>query len=117
MDHAVQRGGIKRCIQGKRLADVGLDGRDVQALQASRGIVENVRIGIEESDGGAGRQAGSFQEVSGTRANIYVSRADVPLISLHQKRRRAAPHHQGKEAEDHGVVDPEEERVYSLAPR
>jgi hypothetical protein len=56
----VQRGGIKGSIQGKRLADVGLDGRDVQALQASGGIVEDVRVGIEDGDGVlAGRPARS----------------------------------------------------------
>jgi len=95
MDHAVQRGGIERSIEGKRLADVGLDGREVQALQAPGGIIEDVHIGVEDGDGGARRQAGSFQEVAGARAHVQVPRADVPPVSLHQKSRRAAPHHPG----------------------
>jgi hypothetical protein len=52
MDHAVQRGRIERSVEGKRLEDIGLDGRDFQALQAPGGMSEDVRIGVEDGDGG-----------------------------------------------------------------
>jgi len=72
-------------------------------------MFEDVHIGIEDGDGTAPRQARSFQEVAGARADVQVPRTDVPPVPLHQKTRRAAPHHPGEEAEDHGVVEPEEE--------
>src|ERR687891_114071 len=100
MDYEVQRGGIEDGSEGKWLEDVGLDGREVQALQAPGGMIEDVHIGIEDGDGAAGRQAGSFQEIAGAWANVQVSGADVPPVPLHQKRSRAAPHHPGEEAED-----------------
>jgi hypothetical protein len=116
MDHAVQRGRIERSVEGKRLEDIGLDGRDFQALQAPGGMNEDVRIGAEDGDGGTCRQAGSFQEVAGARADVQMPRTDVPPVSVHQKRGWAAPHRPGEEAEDDGVVDLEEERrVLALA--
>jgi hypothetical protein len=116
VDHADQSGGVERSIDGKGLAGVGLDGRDVQALQAPGGVIENVRIRVEQGDGTALRQAGAFQEVASPRSHVKVPGADVSLVSFHQNGRRAPPHDPGEKAEDHGIVDLEEERgVLALA--
>ena len=104
-------------VDGEWLADVGLDGRDVQALQAPGGVIEDVHVGVEEGDWAALRQAGPFQKVASPRSHVQVPGADVSPVSLHQNGRRAPPHDPGEEAEDHGVVDLEEERgVLALAP-
>ena len=64
MEHAAQRGGVEQPVDGEWLADVGLDRRDVQALQSPGRIVQGVEVGIEEGDGSTVRDSGSCQEES-----------------------------------------------------
>jgi hypothetical protein len=71
VDHAVQRGRVERSIDGQRLADVGLDGRDVQALEAPDDMIEDVRV-RSMTRPAALREAGSFQEVASARTNVEV---------------------------------------------
>jgi hypothetical protein len=110
MEHASERGGVEGSIDWKRLADIGFDSRDVEVLQALRGMIQDMRIRVEERDWAVLRKAGPFQEVACARANIQVTVADVPPVWLHQSDGRAAPHDSGEEAEDDGVVDLEELR-------
>ena len=116
MEHAIERGGVERPVDGKWLADVGLDGGDVQALQPPGCMIEDVHVGVEQGDRAAVGHAGSCQEVAGTGTHVEVPVAEVPPVPLHEASRRAPPHDWREEAEDQGVVDPEEERgVLTLA--
>src|SRR5262249_19090590 len=109
-------GGFEGPVERQWLADIGFDGRDAQALQPPGGVVEDVPVRIEDRDRAALGQAGSFQEVAGARADVGVARAGVATVALDHPVRRTPPDHAGEEAEDHGVVDPQEERgVLALA--
>ena len=72
VEHASERGGVEGSIDGKRLADIGFDRRDVEVLQAPGGMLQDMRIRVEERDQAALRKAGPFQEVAGARANVQV---------------------------------------------
>ena len=118
MEHAIERGGVERPMDGKWLADVGFDGRDVQAPQPPGCMIEDVHVGVEEGDRAGVREAGSFQEVASAGTHVEVPVAEVPPVSLHEASRRAPPHDRREEAKDQGVVDLEEERgVLALARR
>ena len=111
VDHEVRRRGFERSIDGQRLADVGLDGRDVKVPQATCGMQ---RSGERHRD--AIGKAGSAEEVAGARTNVQVPLADMLSVPLDQDGRRTAPDESGSQAEHHGVVDVEERpRVVALA--
>ena len=78
MEHAVERGGVELAVHGQRLADVGLDGRDVQALQPPGRVSEDVHVGVEKGDRAAVRQAGSYQEVASPGTGYFLERAALP---------------------------------------
>src|SRR5215213_1467792 len=79
-------------------------------------MVKDVRVGVEEGDGAAVRDARPLEEVARTGAHVEVPVAQVPPVPLGEPSRRAPPRHRREEAEDHGVVDLEEEwRVLALA--
>ena len=116
VQHTIERGGVERSVQRQRLADVGLNGCDLQVLQPPGRMSKHMHVGIEESDRAAVGDACSCQEIASPRPNVEVSVAEVPPILLHQLSRRAVPHVRREEAEDHGVIDLEEERgVFTLA--
>ena len=110
MEHASERGGIEGSIDGKRFADVGFNSRDVEVLQALRGMIQDMCIRVEERDWAVLRKAGPFQEVTRARPNVQVPVADVSPVRLNQSEGRTAPHDSGEEAEDDRVVDLEELR-------
>src|SRR6185295_10003226 len=105
MDHAVERGGVERPVDGKWLADVGLNGRDIQALQPPGCMIEDMHVGVEEGDRAAVSDSGSFQEVASPGTNVEMTAAEVPPVPLHEARRRAPPHDRREEAKDQRVVD------------
>ena len=110
MEHASERGGVEGSIDRQRLADVGFDRPDIEELQAPRGMIQDMRIRVEERDRAVLRKACPFQEIARARADIQVPVADVSPLRLHQSDGRAAPYDSGEEAEDDGVVDLEELR-------
>ena len=91
MEHAIHRGGGERPGDGEWLADVGLDGRDVQALQPPGCVIEDVPIGVEEGDRAPVRQAGSFQEVARTWTHVEVP---GPRCRRYPSTRRVVGHRQ-----------------------
>src|SRR5690242_13444608 len=47
MEHAVERGRVEWPVDGEWLADVGLNGRDVQALQPPGCMTEDVHVSMD----------------------------------------------------------------------
>ena len=84
MEHAGERGGVERALDGKRLADIGFDRRDLEMLQAPGGMVQDMRIRVEEGDRAVFRKSGPFQEVARARADVQVPVADVAPVRLHE---------------------------------
>ena len=109
-------GRMERPLDGERLEHIGLDGRDVQPLQPPRRVVEDVPVGVEEGDRTPIGQARPFEEVSRTGTDVEVPRTDVLSVSLHEARRRAAPHWWREHTEDQ-VVGPAGTRDRTLVGR
>ena len=80
MDDQVQRGGVERSIDGKRLEQIGLDGGDVQLPEAPRDVTEDVRVRVEDRHRTAIGEAGSLEEVAGAGAHIQLPVADVLAV-------------------------------------
>ena len=78
--HLLARGarvGMVRQVRAPRTGltdpqDVGFDGRDIQALQAPGGMIEDVHVRVEEGDRTACRQAGALQEPAGNAHSVGV---------------------------------------------
>src|SRR5262245_29092186 len=76
-----------------------------------------MQVRVKEGDRAAVRQARSVQKVAGARTHVEVPVTDVPPVPIDEPRGGASPHDRGEEAEDDGVVDPQEaRRVLALAP-
>ena len=58
MEDAGECGGVEGAVDGKRLADIGFDRRDLEMLQALRGMVQDMRIRVEEGDWAVFRKSG-----------------------------------------------------------
>jgi hypothetical protein len=78
MEHAIERSGVERSVYGKWLADVGLNGPDIQAPQPPGCMIEHMQVGVEEGDWAAVRDASSVQEVASPGTHVEVPVADVP---------------------------------------
>ena len=65
-------------------------------------MIEDVHVGVEESDTAAVRHAGSFQEVASTGTDAEVPVAEVSPVPVHEASGRAPPHDWREEAKDQG---------------
>ena len=110
VEHPIERGRVERPVDGERLEHVRLDGRDVQVLQPTGCVREDVHVGVEEGDRAGVGEAGSCQEVAGSGSHVEVAMAHVTPVTLDEARRRAPPDDRREDAKDQGVVDPEEQR-------
>src|SRR5690348_11815902 len=84
--------------------------------QAPGGRRQHIWIRIQQRDLCVVWRPRMLQEVAGTGPDVQVAAAQMLPVLLHESRRGASPHKVAVEAEDHGIVDPQERAaVYFLA--